>query len=290
MAKPSPKTKRQALGRGLSALIPQGDEPRSEALQRAGLRELPLDQIDASDYQARTHFDPRSLQELAQSIKNFGLLQAPVVKPEGDRFELISGERRVRAARMAGLKTIPVIVRDSTDQEQMELGLIENIQRSDLNPIEEARGYAQLMEVFELTQAQVADRLGKSRSFITNRIRLLKLPEEIQTFIADGKLSEGHARALLAIDDPDELLAAAARVIEQGLTVRDTEGIGRQASGRRKKSRPIDPDWEALRRDLESALGTTVKVSRGRKGGSLTIRFYDDEQLDGIIQKLTRGR
>lgn len=285
--------KRQALGRGLSALIPQAASSNGagEAGEGGGgpVQTLPVDLVDASSYQPRLHFDARSLDELAASIRRYGILQPLVVKPTAaGRYELVAGERRLRAAKLAGLTHVPVVIRDVGHDEQLELGLIENVQRADLNPIEEGRGYLQLMETFDLSQEQVAERIGKSRAYVANKVRLLNLPEEVQLLLVDGRLSEGHARALLAIPDPNELVLAAAEVAEGRLSVRDTEALARRrsAGGKAKRRAQLDADWAALVRDLEAALGTTVKLNRSRKGGALTIRFFSDEQLDGIIRRL----
>ncbi|RMF19033.1 MAG: ParB/RepB/Spo0J family partition protein [Candidatus Dadabacteria bacterium] len=290
MAERSSRPRRQALGRGLSALIPQ--QPESSGADQGsgtGVQFVPIDRVDAGTYQARTHFDPRSLSELARSIERYGILQPLVVLTRGDRFELIAGERRLRAARQAGLTEVPVLVRDVSDDEQLELGLIENVQRADLNPIEEARGYLQLIDTFGLTQEQAASRIGKSRPFIANKIRLLGLPEEVQELIAAGSLSEGHARALLGIRDRAELIAAAREIVEQGLTVREAEQLSRDRSARpktRKKSASLDPDWEDIRKRIETALGTPVELRKARKGGTLTIRFFDDETVADLLKRL----
>lgn len=282
--------KRQALGRGLSALIPQGTSgDKASAAEQLGVRELPVDSIDASEYQPRLHFDPRSLQELAQSITRYGILQPVVVRPKGDRFELTAGERRLRAAKLANLTTVPALVRNFTDDQQLEIGLIENVQRADLNAIEEARGYLQLADTFNLNQQEIADRIGKSRPFIANKVRLLNLPEELQEMVAQNRLSEGHARALLAIEDRAEMLKAATEIIENKLPVRDAEAMARRTQkGKAGAKRKLDPNWEALRRDIEAALGTTVELQRTRHGGNLTIKFFSDEQFDHILKVITR--
>lgn len=275
--------KRQALGRGLGALIPQDDPEEAPAL-----RELPIDRIDPGEAQPREHFDPRSLEELAASIRRYGILQPLVVAPEGDRFHLIAGERRLRAARLAELTTVPAVIRVAARDEQFELALIENVQRADLNPVEEARGYLQLMDTFGMTQQQVAGRIGKSRSYIANKARLLQLPEDVQLLLTQGELSEGHARALLSLDDPARMLEAAREVTEGSLSVRDTEQLARRRASRPRRQPRLDPDWEAVRQAFEDATGTPVSLQRSKRGGRLTIRFYSNDQLEELLQRLRR--
>lgn len=279
-------TRRPALGRGLSALIPSGDDRSGDGNgSGTGLRQLPIDRVVPGSYQPRTHFDPRSLDELAASIRKYGILQPLVVRPQADHFELVAGERRLRAARIAGLTEVPAVVRELDDEDHLQIALIENVQRADLNAIEEARGYLQLMDAFGLSQQDVAARIGKSRPYIANKIRLLQLPEELQLRLVQGELSEGHVRALLSFGDRAEMLAAAESIVREGLSVRDTEALSR----RKRESRAstgLDADWEALRRDMETALGTPVKLQRTARGGSLTIRFFADDQLDALVRRL----
>lgn len=292
MPPPKPLPKRQALGRGLSALIPQGagSAEKAAAAEQLGVRELPIDAIDASPSQARLHFDPRSLQELADSILRYGVLQPIVVRAKGDRYELVAGERRLRASKLAKQTTVPALIRNFSDDQQLEVGLIENVQRTDLNAIEEARGYLQLADTFNLNQQQIADRIGKSRPFIANKIRLLNLPEELQEMVAQSRISEGHARALLGIEDKAAMLLAAAEIVDHKLPVRDAEAIARRTQkNKANNKRKLDPNWEALRRDIESALGTTVELAKSKTGGTLTIKFFSDDQFDHILKRITRG-
>ena len=279
--KPAPR--RNALGRGLSALIPGAED----APETPGLRLLALDVLQAGTYQPRQHFDPRSLEDLAASIRRFGVLQPLVVRPlGGGRFEIVAGERRARAARLADLTEVPVVVHELEAEAQLEIALIENVQRADLNPVEEARGYIQLMDTFGLTQQEVAERIGKSRPYIANKVRLLQLPEEVQMHLVQGDLSEGHVRALLAIEDREALLEAAEAARRDGLSVRATETLAR--TRKRKRTSGLDADWEALRRDLESQLGLPVKVTRTARGGQLAIRFYSDDQFDDFVRRVLR--
>lgn len=286
MPKPPPAKhapRRQALGRGLGALIPGADD----AGDTPGLRTIALEHLQAGSYQPRVHFDPRSLEDLAASIRRFGVLQPLVVRPlGGGRYEIVAGERRARAARLAGLAEVPAVVRELEAEAQLEIALIENVQRADLNAIEEARGYLQLMDAFRLTQEDVAERIGKSRPYIANKIRLLQLPEEVQMRLVQGELSEGHVRALLGIEDREAMIDAAEAVLRDALSVRATEAFVRN----RKKARSpeLDADWEALRRDLEAQLGTPVKLTRTARGGSVTVRFYSDDQLDGLVRRILR--
>lgn len=288
MASPRQLPKRQALGRGLSALIPQGatSAAKAAAAEQLGVRDIAIDLIDPSPSQARLHFDRRSLEELAASIKRYGVLQPIVVRSKGERFELVAGERRLRASKLAKLASIPALVRNFTDDQQLEVGLIENVQRTDLNPIEEARGYLQMADTFNLSHEQIAERIGKSRPFVANKIRLLNLPEELQEMIVDTRLSEGHARALLSISDKTEMLKAATEIIEKKLPVRDAEALARK-SNKKNNKRKLDPNWEALRRDMEAALGTPVELVTAKGGaGTITIRYYSNEQFEHILKRI----
>ena len=287
----------RGLGRGLSALIPDTSvEPQQGAL--GAVYEAPIDSIAPNPEQPRTAFDDDALGELTASVREHGVLQPLLVtqlpdepgSPGGPRFQLIAGERRLRAAQAAGLEAVPVTVRESVPREQLVLALIENVQREDLNPLEESRAYKRLVDDYGLTQQQVAERVGRSRASVTNRLRLLDLSQQAQTALVGGAISEGHARALLALRGPDDQLDALARVQREGLSVRDTERLAqRMADGGRKTRRqaPPDPQIEAVVEALRRELGTKVSLRRGSRGrGTLTIHFGGDEELNGVLDRL----
>ena len=268
--------------------------------------EVPIGSIEANPEQPRSQFGSAALADLAQSVREHGVLQPLLVTelPPGDgaageggpRYRLIAGERRLRAAQAAGLERVPVTVRESVARDQLELALIENVQREDLNALEEARAYARLIEDFGLTQQQVADRVGRSRTVVTNRLRLLELPPAVQDALVEGAVSEGHARALLPVENLDERLDVLRRVQRDGLSVRQTErlvqglrGLGparsRGASGS-AAARP-DPELEAVTEALRQTLGTRVALRRGARGrGTLTIHFHSEEELEGVLERL----
>lgn len=278
---------RGGLGRGLEALIPRG---------AGGLQEIEMDRIAPNPQQPRQHIDPDALQELASSIRQHGLLQPLVVTRAGDGYSIVAGERRWRAAQAAGLATIPAIVKEASPESMLELALVENLQRADLTPLEEAGAYQTLVER-GLTQEQVAARVGRSRAAVANRLRLLGLPQAARQLLVDGSLSEGHARALLGCADPAMLDALARRVAEHQLSVRETEELVRRAtegsgsesrgSGRDPSTRNAEPGTrDSLEEELQRALGTKVQLMRSRRGGRLVIHFYDDDQLDGLVNGL----
>ena len=287
----------RGLGRGLSALIPDASvEPRQGAL--GAVYEAPIDSIAPNPEQPRTTFDDDALDELTASVREHGVIQPLLVtqlpdepgSPGGARFQLIAGERRLRAAQAAGLEAVPVTVRESVPREQLVLALIENVQREDLNPLEESRAYKRLVDDYGLTQQQVAERVGRSRASVTNRLRLLDLSPQAQKALVGGAISEGHARALRALRDPDDQLDALARVQREGLSVRDTERLAqRMADGGRKTRRQAtpDPQLEAVVEALRRELGTKVSMRRGARGrGTLTIHFGGDEELNGVLDRL----
>ena len=281
-----PKSSR-GLGRGLGALIPSSAwEPTTP-----GLLWVDAADIAPNPQQPRMYMDPEALQELADSIREHGLIQPLVVTQlRGDddlpiSYQLIAGERRWRACQLAGLQQIPVIVKEATQQEMLELALVENIQRADLNPLEEALAYQQLVDGFGLTQEQVAKKVGRNRVSVTNSLRLLRLPDEIKTLLVKGRLSEGHARALLALERVADQLLLAQQVQEKRWSVRQTEEAVRRLAAKAKKPArsSSSPETEALEESFRAALGTKVNLSRGRHGGKLTIYFYYDaivEQSD----------
>lgn len=285
---------RKALGRGLGALIPQRTTeppPPAAAAPQAGLIQLDLQKIVPSPHQPRKEFAADKLKELSASISARGLIQPVIVRPLGDgRYELIAGERRWRAAGLAGLAKIPAVVRQAESAEAMELALIENIQRQDLNPIETAQAYRQLAETFDLSHEEIAAKVGKERSSVTNLLRLLNLPEEIQGDLAAGTLSMGHARAILGIPDRGGQLAARAAVLARGLSVRETElFVKRLASP--KKDRPggiakKDIYISELESSMRNALGTKVVVRHQGKGGVIELHYYSVEELDRLVNHL----
>lgn len=250
---------------------------------------MPIELLHANPNNPRKHFAETDLEDLARSIREKGLIQPLVVRPRSDGdYEIVAGERRWRAAQRAGVHDLPVVVRELSDSEALEIALIENIQRSDLNPLEEARAYSQLLERFNYTQQQLADSLGKSRSHIANTLRLLTLPESVRQQIEDGKLTAGHARALVAVDSADAL---ADQIIKLGLSVREAEELARHASEpvSRKKKVEKDADTKALEKSLADALGLRVEVAdRGRSGGAVIIKYKTLEQLEEVCRRLVK--
>jgi ParB family transcriptional regulator, chromosome partitioning protein len=292
------RTERRGLGRGLAALMmdvgvdPQAARSREPEAAQRGLREMPIDLIVANPNQPRRHFDASLLQELADSIRAKGVLQPIVVRPdasERERFQIVAGERRWRAAQMAGLHQLPVLVRTLSDSEVLELAIIENIQREDLNPIEEAVGYRSLIDRFGHSQEQIASALGKSRSHIANVLRLLQLPESVQEHLRAGHLSAGHARALITAADPERL---AQQVIQRGLSVRETEALAREAaraSGERAPKIPAkDTDTRVLEQDISASLGMSVAIDHHPDGhGKVIVRYRTLDQLDQLCRLLS---
>lgn len=283
---------KRRLGRGLAALIGDDTSEDSVMLDARNLRHMPIELLRANPNNPRKHFGDSDLEDLARSIREKGLLQPLVVRPRGDdSYEIVAGERRWRAAQRAAIHEVPVLIREMSDGQALEIALIENIQRSDLNALEEARAYGQLLEQFAYTQQQLADSIGKSRSHIANTLRLLSLPESVRRHIEEGQLTAGHARALVAADSPADL---AERIIKLGMTVRETEEMTRdQASGQpRRQPRKAEkqPDTHALEKHLGEVLGLTVDIAdRGRAGGQIAIRYKTLEQLDDICKRLTRA-
>ena len=278
--------RKSGLGRGLDSLLPV-ERPAS------GFGSLPLDHIDPNPQQPREHFDEEALEALADSIAEVGVLQPVVVKAKGDGYVLIAGERRCRAARLAGLEEIPAIIRDGSDDESASLAeaLIENVQREDLSPLEEAAGYQQLMADFGLTHEAVADRVGKSRSAITNTLRLLQLPAAIQGMVGRGELSAGHARALLALDDVPYAVHVAERVVAEGWSVRQVEDAVKKRAGQDRVApsaakRPRPAAIIELEDRLGERLGTAVKIDHGRRGGKLSIKYASLDDLERIYRLL----
>jgi ParB family chromosome partitioning protein len=283
-------SRRRSLGKGLDALIPStegGTTPSGEQVHA-----LAVDRIQPNPRQPRKSFDKEELQGLSDSIAEHGVLQPLVVaQPEGeDIYVLIAGQRRLEAARLAGLTEVPAILRQATEQQLLEWALIENLQREDLNPIEAAQGYQQLVDDFGMSHDAIAEKVGKSRSSVSNTLRLLKLTEAAAKAIVQGEVSEGHGRALLGLDSPKAQDAALGTVITRGLNVRQTEELVRKLSGQRrprKKEASRSPEETAVEEDLRQALGTKVSLRRGRSGGTITLHFYSDEELEALIERLT---
>jgi len=275
---------RSGLGKGLDALIPAGSQPG------AGVTQLPLENIRRNPRQPRVQFDPQELEELAASIREHGILQPLVVSPAEDgNYVLIAGERRLEAARKAGLQTVPVVIRHATDQQLLELALIENVQRADLNPLEEAEAFRHLIDEFGLSHEAVAARLGKSRVAVTNTLRLLEAAPAVKQALVDGKISEGHARALLALSSSRAQEAALQTVLNLDLSVRQTEQLARKLAGEKpaaKRKLAQSPDVSEVEQRLRSSLGTKVTLRHGKKGGTITIHYYSDEELDALLGKL----
>jgi ParB family chromosome partitioning protein len=285
---------RSGLGRGLDVLLGQSAAPAGAITAgRPATNEIPLELVRPNRQQPRTAFDPEGLSELAASISRHGVLQPIVVSADGDGYELVAGHRRVLAARLAGKTTIPAVIRDEVG-DRLELALIENLQRSDLNAIETARAYKLLMETYELTQEQLAERLGKSRSSVANMLRALTAPQALQDAVIEGKIGEGHLRALLPLPLSDALQALAT-IISKGLSVRDAEALARKMihPTRRGRSRPRlrggDPDLAQVTNELRAALGTKVEILRGRRGGRIAIQFYSDEDFERLYEVLVRA-
>ena len=293
----SEQGKRKHLGRGLSALF--GDE-RPERLHPANQRDgrtLPVEYLQGGAYQPRRQFDSEALQALTASVREKGILEPLLVRAlEGqpDRYEIVAGERRWRAAQAAGLHEVPVIIKNIDDREALEIALIENLQREDLSPIEEAEGFKRLVEQFARTQEDLAREIGKSRSHVANMIRLLSLPESVREYVQDGQLSAGHARALLGADDP---ATAATAVIKKALNVRQTEAMIRRereppgaVDGRGHSPAPEkDPNTAALERDLGNLLGVKVEIDDRGEAGTLQFHYASLDQLDDILQRITGG-
>lgn len=282
------KDLRHGLGRGLAALLPaveaQGDEP---------VREVPVKEIRPNSFQPRRVFDEEKLAELAESVRAHGVLQPVVVRAVIGGFELVAGERRWRAAQLAGLERVPVVVRELSDAEMMEIALIENLQREDLNPLEEATAYQRLLQEFGLTQEELARRLGKSRSHIANIIRLLNLPAGVQEYVSRGTISMGHARALLALEDAELQNQVCRQVVTKNLSVRETENLIRSLLMRKKqqkKKKPValDPWMVEVETNLKHALATQVRIKPGRRGGRIEIEYYSTEDLERLTGLLAR--
>ncbi len=279
---------RRALGRGLDALIPAAES-------QAGAAEIPIGRVSPNPHQPRQAISQESLAELAASIREHGVIQPLIVTQVGDEYQLIAGERRWRAAQLAGMTTVPVLIKETTPQQMLELALVENVQRADLNPLEEASAYRQLMDEFRLTQEQVAERVGKSRAAVANTVRLLRLPGEVKEALAASLISEGHARALLSLPTEPLQCRALAIIVQHGLNVRQTEDLARRMqieADEADESKPVreSPSLSPQDRDavekFQVHLGTKVNLVRGKRGGRLVIHFYSEEELQAIYEAI----
>jgi ParB family chromosome partitioning protein len=276
-----------ALGKGLGALIPDLSVLDDRERKALGIIEVELDKIIPNEYQPRKVFNDEKLKELAASIKEQGVIQPIIVHKAGSGYQLIAGERRWRASRLAGLKTIPALVKDATKRELLEMALIENIQREDLNPLEAAEAYRRLQDEFKLTQDDLAKRVGKERSTITNFLRLLGLPKEVKNELTAGSLSMGHAKALLSLDRARDQIHAAAMIVKKGLSVREAEALtARLKNPSKEKKAKLSHELKSLEETLKKTLGTKVNITPTSKGGRITIEYYSNEELERILDKI----
>ena len=288
--------KRKSLGRGLDALLGQPGEVETKN-QKQGLTEIPIEQIGPGPFQPRKQIDESQLNELAQSIKAQGVIQPIVVRERaiadshtGVRFEIIAGERRWRATQIAGLENIPAVIRTIADSEAVAVALIENIQRENLNPLEEANAFQRLIIEYEMSHQEVANSVGRARASITNALRLLDLPSSVQELVNKKMLTMGHARALLSIDDRGMQLEVANLIIEKGLSVREAEGLVRKIVEKKKPNQQkttVDPDIQRLEKDLTNRLGARVSIKHKKTGsGTLSIKYSSSDELEGILSKI----
>ena len=295
---------KRGLGKGLDSLIPTNVMMESEVKHatvstassaeegKDGTLMVKLSKVEPNREQPRKNFDEDSLQELAESLKQFGMLQPILVQNRGDYYEIIAGERRWRAAKIAGLKEVPVIVRELTDQEIVEISLIENIQREDLNPIEEAQAYKRLLTEFHLKQDEVAERVSKSRTAVTNSMRLLKLCDEVQKMVVDDMISTGHARALISIEDPEEQYLIAQKIFDEKLSVREVEklvkDLHKPPKPPKEENKTLQAIYQEISERLKQSLSTKVSVSAKQNGaGKIEIEFYNPEDLERLLERIT---
>jgi ParB family chromosome partitioning protein len=276
---------RKALGRGLSALL------REVEIATTGLEQVPVDLIDPNPFQPRSTFPEKSLRELAESIRSSGVLQPILVRRVDGKYQLIAGERRLRAARMAGLEVVPAVIRDLGDRETLELAVTENVMREDLNPIEVAHAYDSLQERFHLSHDEIAARIGVNRSTVSNTLRLLRLPDQIQELVANGNVSAGHARALLGLESAERQNELARLIAKRGLSVRQVESMVATAQSAPQAQRPgrkVDPNTRAAALEMERTLGTRVKIVGSGKRGKIEISYFSGDDLQRLYELLTR--
>jgi ParB family chromosome partitioning protein len=278
---------KQALGKGLGALIPDLSALDDKEKKALGIIEIELDKIVPNEYQPRKVFNDEKLRELAASIKEQGVIQPVIVHRAGAGYQLIAGERRWRASRLAGLKTIPALVKEATKRELLEMALIENIQREDLNPLEAAEAYKRLLDEFKLTQEDLAKRVGKERSTVTNFLRILGLPKEIKQELATGALTMGHAKALLSLERVRDQMQAALMIVKKGLSVREAEALASRLKNppKEKKAR-LSHELKSIEEKLRKALGTKVIITTKSKGGRIVVEYYSAEELERILEKI----
>jgi ParB family chromosome partitioning protein len=284
---------KKVLGRGLGALIPQRQEAPADSHATQGLAEIPISQIQPNPFQPRKTFNEASIDELARSVRQHGIVQPLVVTRSGDKYKLIAGERRFRAAQKAGLTKVPVLIKEMmTEGDALQIALIENIQREDLNPIEEAMAYHQLHDDLQLTQEEISRRVGKERSTVANFLRLLKLPDPVKKLLASGQLSMGHARALLAIESPKKQEQLADRVVRKNLNVRQTEMLASESSPKtaEKKEKEKDVFTRDAEDKLQRTLRTKVEIDRRRRGGVIHIRYGSEDELIRVVDELMGRR
>ena len=287
-------TKKPALGKGLSALIPSSRPANPEGRPGTAVQMVDVEQLEANRQQPRRRFDDDGIEELARSIKEAGILQPVLVTRDGERFRILAGERRVRAARLAGLTRVPVLIREGLeDRDHLLFALVENLQRRDLTAMEEAEGYWHLKDKYGMTQEEVAERVGKDRTTVANAIRLLKLPAEIRAQVEDGLLSAGHARTLLAVPSAADQETLAREFLRRALSVRGAEARVQAflaGAPKKKAAGPEgDPDTRDAEQRLQRALGTKVEIRRRKKGGEVRLSFYSEEQLIGLFERLVGG-
>jgi ParB family chromosome partitioning protein len=275
---------KEVLGRGLGALL--SADLKESVSETERVKELEIDRIDANPYQPRERFDDEHLAELAESIRKHGVLQPVVVRRDGERYQLVLGERRLRASNLAGRKTIPAIVREMGDDDSLKFALLENLQREDLTPVEEARGYSALKDEFGFSVKDIAGMLGKDRSTVANTLRLLKLPARVIELLEQGRLTAGHARAILSMEGEARQIEWAERAVSQGFTVRDIEEAAPAKKDRKKRRRKIDPQLVAIEERAELRFGTRVRIVSRRKGGVISIEYYSNGELEAILEKM----
>jgi ParB family chromosome partitioning protein len=275
---------KEVLGRGLGALL--SADLKESVSETERVKELEIDRIDANPYQPRERFDDEHLAELAESIRKHGVLQPVVVRRDGERYQLVLGERRLRASNLAGRKTIPAIVREMGDDDSLKFALLENLQREDLTPVEEARGYSALKDEFGFSVKDIAGMLGKDRSTVANTLRLLKLPARVIELLEQGRLTAGHARAILSMEGEARQIEWAERAVSQGFTVRDIEEAAPAKKDRKKRRRKIDPQLVAIEERAELRFGTRVRIVPRRKGGVISIEYYSNGELEAILEKM----
>ncbi len=281
----------QRLGKGLGALI--GDVPAQKEEHSDGIKSVNVNDIDPNASQPRKHFDNEKLEELSQSISTYGIVQPIIVQKNGLRYTIIAGERRYRAARLAGLKDVPVVIKEYSEAELMEVSLVENLQREDLNPIEEAQAMRMLMDEYKLTQDELSTRLGKSRSAVANTLRLLSLPESVRSMVIAGDLSSGHARCLVALDRDEDKQRLAMKIVSQGLSVRAAEelikALNKQKPQERKKE-DTESEIKEAEKSLTAALGTRVLISGDMKRGKIILQYYNQDQLNSLYDFLMTNK